>query len=225
MPKLLEAWQIQWHKLLAVQDLFSLAVVLYEIFTKTITAATVIVMGTPHECSDYAYKVWLDMSSSQVACYGCWPTLHCRESHAIAAHAISRASNAHASLTCTDHVPLADSQRLQCASRLYSSGPQAPARAPSNRCPCTFLQVARGYRRPCPQNWPSELAQLIMDCWAQDCDLRPPAAQARAVGSLRRAPSAHVIIEEPTCSSSSTSTASCASCNRQPSAVFGTPGR
>jgi hypothetical protein len=40
-----------------VQDLFSLAVVLYEIFTKTITAATVIVMGTPHECSDYAYKV------------------------------------------------------------------------------------------------------------------------------------------------------------------------
>lgn len=40
-----------------LQDLFSLAVVLYEIFTKTITAATVIVIGTPHECSDYAYKV------------------------------------------------------------------------------------------------------------------------------------------------------------------------
>ncbi len=40
-----------------MQDLFSLAIVLYEIFTKTITAATVIVLGTPHECSDYAFKV------------------------------------------------------------------------------------------------------------------------------------------------------------------------
>ena len=71
-----------------------------------------------------------------------------------------------------------------------------PPRAPSNRCPCMMLQVARGYRRPCPQNWPPELAQLIMDCWAQDCDLRPPAAQARAVGSLWRAPGAHVIIDD-----------------------------
>lgn len=77
------------------QDLFSLAVVLYEIFTKTITAATVIVMGTPHECSDYAYKVCADMPSSQVACYGCWPVLHCCESHAVAANAFSHASNAH----------------------------------------------------------------------------------------------------------------------------------
>ena len=53
------------------QDLFSLAVVLYEIFTKTITAATVIVMGTPHECSDYAYKVcwWrLSMYTARDSC-------------------------------------------------------------------------------------------------------------------------------------------------------------
>ena len=56
-----------------MQDLFSLAVVLYEIFTKTITAATVIVMGTPHECSDYAYKVCLERGlSSQVAQCCCW---------------------------------------------------------------------------------------------------------------------------------------------------------
>jgi hypothetical protein len=52
------------------QDLFSLAVVLYEIFTKTITAATVIVMGTPHECSDYAYKVLLVLTVGPVVASG-----------------------------------------------------------------------------------------------------------------------------------------------------------
>lgn len=56
--------------LLPVQDLFSLAVVLYEIFTKTITAATVIVMGTPHECSDYAYKVRSILLSAHSDQYG-----------------------------------------------------------------------------------------------------------------------------------------------------------
>lgn len=44
-----------------------------------------------------------------------------------------------------------------------------------------MLQVAQGYRRPCPLSWPPELAQLIMDCWAQDADMRPSAAQVTSL--------------------------------------------
>ena len=40
-------------------DIFSLAVVLYEIFTKCNTAYIVVTSGGPHEAEHYAYKVWL----------------------------------------------------------------------------------------------------------------------------------------------------------------------
>jgi hypothetical protein len=75
------------------QDLFSLAVVLYEIFTKTITAATVIVMGTPHECSDYAYKVCLDSGLCHrkwrgVAAHPCRTVISCMLEAPTHAHVI-----------------------------------------------------------------------------------------------------------------------------------------
>mmetsp|Transcript_21115 Transcript_21115/g.63531 ORF Transcript_21115/g.63531 Transcript_21115/m.63531 type:complete len:531 (+) Transcript_21115:485-2077(+) len=38
-------------------DIFGLGIVIYELFTKTVTAASVIVTGAPNECSDYAWKV------------------------------------------------------------------------------------------------------------------------------------------------------------------------
>ena len=38
-------------------DIFSLGVVMYEIFSKVITAAIVMTSNDPYECQDYAFKV------------------------------------------------------------------------------------------------------------------------------------------------------------------------
>ena len=38
-------------------DIFSLGVVMYEIFSKVITAAIVMTSSDPYECQDYAFKV------------------------------------------------------------------------------------------------------------------------------------------------------------------------
>ncbi len=40
-------------------DIFSLGVVMYEIFSKVITAAIVMTSSDPYECQDYAFKVRL----------------------------------------------------------------------------------------------------------------------------------------------------------------------
>ena len=46
-------------------------------------------------------------------------------------------------------------------------------------------QVAGGYRHPLPRDWPEELRQLISQCWAQDPEQRPLAADvARRLGRL-----------------------------------------
>ncbi len=39
------------------------------------------------------------------------------------------------------------------------------------------LQVAEGYRRPLPEHWPPQLAELVTECMAQDPRDRPSAAQ------------------------------------------------
>ena len=38
-------------------DIFSLGVVMYEVFSKVITAAIVMTSSDPYECQDYAFKV------------------------------------------------------------------------------------------------------------------------------------------------------------------------
>ena len=46
-------------------DIFSLGVVMYEIFSKVITAAIVMTSSDPYECQDYAFKVGLCHVHSQ----------------------------------------------------------------------------------------------------------------------------------------------------------------
>ena len=65
----------------------------------------------------------------------------------------------------------------------------ASARNKSARCACspatllitryTLLQVAEGYRRPLPEHWPQQLAELVTECMAQEPRDRPTAAQVR----------------------------------------------
>ena len=43
-----------------------------------------------------------------------------------------------------------------------------------------MCQVAGGYRHPLPRDWPEELRQLISQCWAQDPEQRPLAADVAA---------------------------------------------
>lgn len=43
----------------------------------------------------------------------------------------------------------------------------------SNVRPASTVQVANGYRRPIPSQWPSSLRTLIGTCWAEVPEKRP----------------------------------------------------
>ena len=36
-----------------------------------------------------------------------------------------------------------------------------------------MMQVANGYRRPIPDNWPSAIRTLVASCWAEQPSQRP----------------------------------------------------
>lgn len=54
-------------------QIFGLGVVIYELFTKTMTAVNVIITGAPTECSDYAWQVhFLAFRASRIRSHRLW---------------------------------------------------------------------------------------------------------------------------------------------------------
>lgn len=95
--------------------------VLYEIFTKTITAATVIVLGTPHECSDYAYKV-LDTARFPHPL-----KLRTKLNQGIDSHQMARDHLRHSGIVCRVHILfLTKSKCAPCCRWLRATGGRAP---------------------------------------------------------------------------------------------------
>ena len=125
--------------------------ILLQLFSKSLAAMTVTVTGDPGELERLAHKV--------MPCVRAAALPECRPKN-------TKRGSTRRTFATRRHVP-ANAHKLSLSSSCSAESlPVIP-------------QVAGGYRRPLPNRWPRELAQLLTECMAQDAWARPGAEEVR----------------------------------------------